>query len=326
MRHFLFEFITGGGLSGQSLSETLIKEGEIMVQTLINELSELDGSNISLTRDSRVSLFENNTRQYVVEDTIDEKLAELINDSDVSWLIAPETNYCLIKYAELFIKHGNIFIGSIPDAIKTASSKYLTNKILSEAGVNVVDTKLISEKYPDSKTGWVVKPDDGVGGEGIRLINNENSLSELIEAEGTKNLIVQPYLEGKHLSMSLLVFNGEVQLLACNEQYVEIKNGSIKLKAIGVNECLSFKDVMLELARKIVSVISGFAGYIGVDLIEVEKQLYVLEINPRFTTAYAGISKSINCNVTAKILDTFLNKKMPNIELESAKPVKIKVY
>ncbi len=326
MRHFLFEFITGGGLSDQTLSETLIREGEIMVQTLLNELSELDGLNISLSRDSRLSLFENNMRQYVVEGEIDEKLPEFVNDSDVSWLIAPETNDCLIKYAELFIEHGKIFIGSSPEAIRTATSKYLTNKILAEAGVNVVETRLLSEDFPDSKTGWVVKPDDGVGGEGIRLINKKNNLSELIRVEEAKDLIVQPYLEGKHMSMSLLVFNEEVQLLACNEQHVDINNGSIKLLAIGVNECLSFKDDMLKLARKIVSVISGFAGYIGVDLIGIENELVVLEINPRFTTAYAGISESIGCNVSAKILDTFLNKKMPNIDLGSAKPVKIKVY
>ncbi len=82
---------------------------------------------------------------------------------------------------------------------------------------------------------------------------------------------------------------------------------------------------MLKLANKIISTISGFAGYIGVDLIEVKNELFVLEINPRFTTAYAGISESINCNVTAKILDAFQNNKLPDIEIDSAVPVRINV-
>jgi predicted ATP-grasp superfamily ATP-dependent carboligase len=51
----------------------------------------------------------------------------------------------------------------------------------------------------------------------------------------------------------------------------------------------------------------------------------VLEINPRFTTAYAGISRSIACNVTSKILNTFLNEKLPDIELDSAIPVRINI-
>ncbi|HIF51703.1 MAG TPA: ATP-grasp domain-containing protein [Thiotrichaceae bacterium] len=325
MRHFLFEFITGGGLSGQPLSDALIGEGEIMLQTLLNELSELEMSEISLSRDSRLDLIDREVKQYVIAEAIEEKLPEFLKKSDVSWLIAPETDNCLIRSAELFIKHGNIFIGSSPEAIKIATSKYLTNKKLAEAGIKVVATQWLNEAILESEKAWVVKPDDGVGGEGTRLINNKNDLSKLINEKVSENLIVQPYIEGKHMSMSLLVFNDDVQILACNKQYIDEKNDSIKLVAIGVNECLSFKDEMLKLAKDIVSIISGFAGYIGVDLMQVNNKLYVLEINPRFTTAYAGISESIKCNVTAKILETFLNKKLPNIDLDSAKPVRINV-
>lgn len=326
MRHFLFEFITGGGLSDLALSETLIEEGEIMVQTLLKELGELDNSSISLTRDSRLSLFENEAEQYVINGRVEDKLPEFIKASEVSWLIAPETDNCLSDYAELFIKYGKIFIGSSPEAIKIATSKRLTNKKLAAAGINVVETKLLSEEKPKSNSAWVVKPDDGVGGEGAFIINNEKDLDELLAEEGAENLIIQPYIEGKHMSMSLLVFNGDVRLLACNKQYIDIDNGVIKLKAIGVNEYLSYKNEMLELAKNIVSVISGFAGYIGVDLIAADNELYVLEVNPRFTTAYAGISESIGCNVTANILNTFINKKIPDIDLTNAMPVKIKVY
>lgn len=326
MHHFLFEFITGGGLSGQPLSETLIGEGEIMVQTLLSELNEEGYTDISLTRDSRLSLIENKSEQYVVDEKIEEKLPGFIKVSDVSWLIAPETDNYLSEYAELFIKYGKLFIGSSPDAIKIATSKLVTNKKLLAAGINVVETRLLSEEVPKSESGWVVKPDDGVGGEGAFVINDESKIYKLLKEEGSDNLIIQPYIEGKHMSMSLLVFNGEVRLLACNKQYMDIKNNTFKLKAIGVNECLSFKVEMLALAKNIISVISGFAGYIGIDLIAKDGELYVLEINPRFTTAYAGISESIGCNVTTKILDAFLSKKLPDIELTTAKPVKIKVY
>lgn len=325
MRHFLFEFITGGGLSGQPLSETLVREGEIMLQTLLNELTELDGSKISLSRDSRLNFFDNEIEQYAIQGSIEEKLSEYLAYTDVLWLIAPEKNDCLTRYAELFIKQGKIFVGSSPESIKTAASKYVTIKKLAEAGINIVETKLLTEGIPESEMGWVIKPDDGAGGEGVYILNNKNSLFALKEKEGVENLVVQPYLQGEHLSMSLLVFEGKVQLLACNKQYVDIKNDSIKLVAIGVNECLSFKSDMLKLAEKIISTITGFAGYIGVDLIEVANELYVLEINPRFTTAYAGISESLNCNVAEKILNTFLNGKIKDIELASAKPVRINV-
>jgi tyramine---L-glutamate ligase len=325
MRHFLFEFITGGGLTGQPLSETLVGEGEIMVRTLLNELTDINNAAVCLTRDSRLGKFEDEAKQYIIEKDIEEKLPEFLKESDVSWLIAPETENYLTKYAELFIKYGKIFVGSSPEAIKTTSSKYLTNKILAEAGINVVDTQPLIKGIPKSKTGWIVKPDDGVGGESTYLIDDKKSLYELMNKEEAKNIIVQPYIKGKHMSMSLLVLNGDVQLLACNKQYIDINNDRIKLLAIGVNECLSFKNEMFELAKKVVSAIPGLAGYIGVDLLGVDNELSVLEINPRFTTAYAGISESIGCNVAAKILDTFLNKKLPNIDLGSAIPVRINV-
>ncbi|MCZ6804718.1 MAG: ATP-grasp domain-containing protein [Proteobacteria bacterium] len=321
----MFEFITGGGLSGQSLPDTLLREGEIMIQTLLNELLEAGYTDISLTRDNRVKSLKKEVVQHTIERPLEEELPKLIKESDISWLIAPETGDCLVSLAELFIEHGKVFIGSSPDAIRVAASKSVTSKILAEANINVIETKLLNDVLPDSQTGWIIKPDDGVGGESCCFINDKNKLSAIIRKEKNNNFIIQPFIEGKHMSMSLLVFDHDVRLLACNEQYINIKNDSASLIAIGVNECLSFKNEMMELAKSIVSKISGFAGYIGVDLIATKDELFVLEINPRFTTAYAGLSKSLGCNITAKILNTFLKKKLPEIDLAAAIPVRINV-
>ncbi len=325
MHHFLFEFITGGGLSDQRLPETLVREGDIMMQTLLNELIEAGYTDISLTRDKRVEIIDKKVEQHIIERSLEEELPELINDSDISWLIAPETDDCLVSLTELFIKHGNVFIGSSPNAIRIATSKLLTSKLLAEADINIVETSLLSGILPDSQTGWIIKPDDGVGGENCYFINNKNKLPEKISEKKNNNFIIQPYIEGKHMSMSLLVFDNDVRLLACNEQYINMKDDSVNLTAIGVNECLVFKNEMIELAKKIISKISGFAGYIGVDLIESDNELLVLDINPRFTTAYAGLSKSLGCNITVKILDTFLNRELPDIDLSAATPVRINV-
>jgi tyramine---L-glutamate ligase len=325
MHHFLFEFITGGGLSGQALPETLIREGGIMMQTLLNELVNAGHKDISLTRDKRVTSYNEGVEQLLIDGSLEDELPELIKRSDVCWLIAPETDDCLMSLAELFIKHGKIFIGSTPEAIKIATSKLLTSNILAEEGIGVIETRSLSDELPDSQTGWIVKPNDGVGGEGCYFINNKKRLSEIISERNNGNTIVQPYIEGRHMSMSLLVYDNNVRLLACNEQHINIDNGSVNLTAIGVNECLIFKNEMMELAKKIISKISGFAGYIGVDLIESQNQLFVLDINPRFTTAYAGLSESLGCNITAEILNTFLNKKLPEIDLTAAVPVRINV-
>lgn len=325
MRHFLLEFITGGGLSGQALPETLIREGEIMIQTLLFELIEGGYSDIALTRDKRLDPCEHKVKQYIIRDSLDEELHEHISKSDVAWLIAPETGDCLARLAELFIRKGNIFVGSSPDAIRVASSKLLTCRLLAEANVKIVDTRTLDDEIPASETGWIIKPNDGVGGESCYFIKDKKRLAEITAEKKNNNFVIQPFINGRHMSMSLLVFDDAVRLLACNEQHVDIKDEDVSLTAVGVNECLFLRDEMMTLATKIVSKISGFAGYIGVDLIEFNNELFVLEINPRFTTAYAGLSESLGFNITNKILDTFLKKKLPEIDLTTAVPIRINI-
>lgn len=325
MRHFLIEFITGGGLSGKALPKALVKEGEMMVQTLLHELSEAGYLDIALTRDKRLEFFEHNLKQYIINKSLEEELKEHIIKSDIVWLIAPETDGCLATFAEKFVRNGQTYIGSSPDAIRIATSKLLTNKLLADAGIKIVDTKSLDNKIIESQAGWIIKPNDGVGGEFCRFINDKEKLEKVITEDKNKGFIMQPFIDGRHMSMSLLVLDGAVRLLGCNEQYVEIRNGCVSLTGIGVNQCLYLKDEMNSLAQKIISTISGFSGYIGVDMIEFDGGLFVLEINPRFTTAYVGLSKSLGYNITKIILDTFLKKKLPDIDLMSAVPIRINI-
>lgn len=326
MHHFLFEFITGGGLSGQDVPESLFNEGELMLRTLVNELTEAGYSDISVCRDKRFKLNLACAEVHDVEKAnLAEKLSELLTHSDVAWLIAPETNGCLYSLARLFVESGKLFIGSSPGAIKLSTSKLLTYKILTENNINTIETCVLGEDVPESDTGWLVKPDDGVGSEGCLYVKDKKELAKYVAKDKKHNLLVQPYIAGELMSMSLLVLDNDVRLLACNKQYVELDNNEVNLKAIDVNECLSYKDEMLSLARNIIKKINGFAGYIGIDVIAANDELYVLDINPRFTTAYAGLSESLNFNVAVEILNTFTKNRLPDIDLSYAAPVKVNI-
>ena len=54
MKHFLFEFISGGGLIGLTFPDSLVREARTMVQTLIKELIACGHYKITITRESRV--------------------------------------------------------------------------------------------------------------------------------------------------------------------------------------------------------------------------------------------------------------------------------
>jgi predicted ATP-grasp superfamily ATP-dependent carboligase len=324
MKHFLFEFITGGGLIGQTLPDSLVREARTMVQTLIKELIACGHYKITITRDSRSELFDYDVTQHTINTPFKKILPKLVRKSDVCWLIAPETENCLYNLTDLFMKNASIFIGSDLNAVHTTASKLITSNILENANICTPETKLLKDVIPDSKSGWIIKPDDGVGAQNCIYVSDRLALREDMTIKENNNYIIQPFIEGEHMSMSLFVYNKNIQLLSCNKQEITLKNNLISLTGIGVNEFLLYKDQMKELAESIVSTIPGFSGYIGIDLIRSNNKFFVIDINPRFTTSYAGISASLGINITEKILNTFLSQEIQDINLKKAIPIKLK--
>jgi predicted ATP-grasp superfamily ATP-dependent carboligase len=324
MKHFLFEFITGGGLIGQTLPDSLVREAKSMTQTLIKELIACGHYKITITRDSRVDLFGHDITEHTINTPFKKILPELVRKSDICWLIAPETENCLYNLTDLFMQNASIFIGSNLNAVQITSSKLVTSNILENANISTPETKLLKDVIPDSKSGWIIKPDDGVGAENCIYVSDRLALREDMTIKENDNYIIQPFIEGEHMSMSLFVYNKNIQLLSCNKQEITLKNNLISLTGIGVNEFLSYKDQMRELAESIVSAIPGFSGYIGIDLIRSNNKFFVIDINPRFTTSYAGISASLGINITEKILNTFLRQEIQDINLKKAIPIKLK--
>ena len=325
MKHFLFEFITGGGLTGQTLPDSLVREGRIMVKTILKELIACDHAKITITKDCRVESFSQNVIEHTVNTSFEEIIPELIKKSDICWLIAPETGNCLYNLTNLFLKNASIFIGSDLDAVKTASSKLITCNVLNNANITTPETVLLNEVIPDSQYGWIIKPDDGVGAENCIYIRDRQQLKENITIKENNNYVIQPFIDGEHMSMSLFVYNKNIQLLSCNKQEIILKNNLINLIGIGVNECLLYANEMRELAISIVSVMPGLSGYVGIDLIRNNNTFFVIDINPRFTTSYAGISASLGINVTEKLMNIFLQQKMQSINLKNAIPIKLKL-
>lgn len=54
------------------------------------------------------------------------------------------------------------------------------------------------------------------------------------------------------------------------------------------------------------------SGYAGVDLLRTPTGLRVMEINPRLTTSYAGLSRSLGVNVARMTLDLLDTGTLPD--------------
>ena len=105
MKHFLFEFITGGGLIGQALPDNMVFEARIMVNTLVKELIECGHFKVSITKDDRVESFRGGVIQHSINMPVIEMLPDYIRESDICWLIAPESENSLYNLLKIHIHY-----------------------------------------------------------------------------------------------------------------------------------------------------------------------------------------------------------------------------
>ncbi|MDP3776743.1 ATP-grasp domain-containing protein [Methylotenera sp.] len=325
------EFITSGGLSAEALPESLVNEGSLMRDALLNHLAEMSQFEIVTLHDARLApsplashSIEVGTGQF--HHVFSEALATV----ELVWLIAPETNGVLLELSELcYARHekGTLFLGCGFDSMLIGTSKTICCEALQQANIYTLPVyageDLMQDKYQvpnahDIKQ-WVAKPEDGAGCEGIRLFASLDDLKVWIaQDERYLSYLAQPYQAGVAASFSMLCRNGKAWLLSCNEQHIEHDGCHFKLTGITINGMSTYWQRFETIARKIAKMLPDALGYIGVDVIidtDNESKIYVVEINPRLTTSYVGLEQALDYNPAKLILDCVLNDKffVPNL-------------
>jgi predicted ATP-grasp superfamily ATP-dependent carboligase len=64
-------------------------------------------------------------------------------------------------------------------------------------------------------------------------------------------------------------------------------------------------------------------GYVGIDLIETADLIFVLEINPRLTTSYAGIDQALGINCVRAVLELLSGE--PQLQPTHHQPIHINI-
>jgi len=305
MRILVFEFITGGGFNQQSLPDSLVQEGELMRVALLLDLLEIPAIEIRLLHDQRLplnkSLLENQLIEIIpvaARQDFWQILAEQASWSDAVWPIAPESEGVLAAISHWVQYSGLKLLGSSSEAVALTADKYRLYKHLDYYGVPVVKSYTCEELSLLPSGPWILKPRDGVGCEGVCKINLKADFKSLKNAE---KFIIQPFEQGKSLSLSCLFMDGQGLLLCINEQWIKQAEGAFSLARITVNvgqEAADFTRLVAQVAK----VVPGLWGYVGIDLIVGEAGFKVLEINPRLTTSYAGIRAALGGNLGASIV------------------------
>jgi len=324
------EFITAGGLSDAAFSESLANEGVLMRDALLRDLSELKQYQLISMHDERLSPSVYVDKSIAVAAGDFKKVFKsALKQADFVWLIAPETDGLLLELTELCLaaedkKGGSIFLGCGYDATLIGTSKTLSFEALQDAGIITLPVfageDLMQQVYLDELAQlhvkkWVAKPEDGAGCDGIRLFDSLSGVRHWLEQdEKYLHYLVQPFHSGIAASFSMVCRDGKGWLLSCNQQHIQIEGSQFKLTGIIVNGMQSYGLRLETLARKIAKMLPDALGYVGVDvIIDTEKdKIFVIDINPRVTSSYAGLRKGIGQNPAKIILDCILN---PHLKL-----------
>ncbi|WP_018174254.1 MULTISPECIES: ATP-grasp domain-containing protein [unclassified Thioalkalivibrio] len=322
MRVFVYEFVTGGGFAGQHLPPGLVREGNLMLQALVSDLVACPGVEVLVSRDTRLPVLSPSVKTYWVSSSSEhmDVWEYCVHRSDAVWPIAPETGGILEEVCRSVSGAKRILLNTREDTVAIAASKSATATQLRARGIPVIDTWKPGQLSKPSGEAWVLKPDRG---EGCRNTCFVRSLEHL--PYGDDDWVLQPYVSGQAASLSLLVHAGMVWVLGRNRQRVVLVDNRFSLLGCVVNGLNGAADTVDALAQAVVAALPGLNGFVGVDLIITTEGPVVLEVNPRLTLSYVGLSKSLSCNVAALVLDQLTQAEPPHFSIGQTDPVDVEV-
>lgn len=302
MKILVFEYITGGGFNKQELPDTtLVDEGRLMLNALLDNLTGLNNLEVTAMLDWRLndSVSEAFINTVIIrpEHDITEEFARLVEQCDLVWPIAPEFDDILQTLCQTVESLGKVLLTSPAIAVAVAGDKFKTYERLNQHHIAAVPTQMFEEAYSPGE--WMVKPVDGVGCADSYVISNRQDFEQMVTRKG--RYIIQPHLQGAKTSLSCLFKQGRGGLVCANLQRFEFIDQQYHLAEIVVNH---HPDLGLyqQLIDKIAQALPELWGYVGIDLIETAEQTWVLEINPRLTTSFVGIYDAVGINIAEAVL------------------------
>ena len=320
----VFEYFTASG----EKDKCIISEAEALIFSLVEDL-----------KDYNVDLVINKSYENIVKE-YENVNAILIDEDIISWLeenasrfakaifIAAENNNNLYNITRILEENNVKTYTSSAEACLKSSDKYETY----EALFNIVPQPRSFRFKIDPKGYWkraienlhekwqaedpltplklIIKPLIGVDCENIVIIENIEDLTldlDKIFVPGSR-VIVQEYIEGEDISVSLISDGKKAIPISLNKQFVELKGDKGTYIGGKLPYESKYKDEAFEISTKAVEAIEGLEGFVGVDLLinADEKDVYsvyLLEVNSRFTTPYVGLNKIANINIGKTIVE-----------------------
>ncbi|MDM0073261.1 ATP-grasp domain-containing protein [Variovorax sp. J2P1-59] len=301
-RIFVYEYLSGGG---ETAPGELLAMGQSMRDAIMADLLRLGNHEVSVATCQRASPVPEPARPVTPRDgeSAFDFVARQADAHDLAWVVAPETDGLLARLHQC-VDPGR-WLGCDGPAIELATRKRMTLMTLAEAGIA---TPLAFDHAPET-TRWVVKPDDGAGAVATRLHHDPAAAVDDWSARSRAGspMAIEPWVDGMALSLSLLCGRKRCELLSINRQHLDIDaQGLLSFRGVEVNT-MPLADpratTLGALAARVHQVIPGLRGFVGIDLVWHERRgPVVIEINPRVTCAYVGLSRALGRNLASEVI------------------------
>ena len=308
----MYEYLSAGGAGDDLTADdlALLEQGRAMRDAIVDDLARIDGvcvtyaavdadGNVPAQRATKVSP---GTRESVEQFVRRQAAAH-----DRVWIVAPETGGILAALRDCVADRQ--WIGCSAEAIRIAGSKRATRECLRRGGI--VATRDIADRDAGLTQGFcvIVKPDDGAGACETRVFATlAGALDDCArrDAHG-RNCVAEIWEDGTPLSLSLLCgAGGRAQLLSVNRQRIDVTaEGDVRYGGVDVDvrEYDAHAASLGALARAVARALPGLCGYVGIDFVLRDDGVpVVVEVNPRVTCAYVGLSTALGRNVGAEVL------------------------
>jgi predicted ATP-grasp superfamily ATP-dependent carboligase len=324
----IYEHASAGGFAEGAVSPSILAEGFGMLRSLIAGLrvaghrvtvivaAELARFNPPLHADCTIPVFSFHEAQQAI--------LRACAKIEAVYIIAPETGGTLQSLVEFVEQNGVPTLNCRSKAIQAVSNKAALNEALSSKDLKVPKTVMLDvsdsiKEVVESRFSFpvVFKPLDGVGCSGLSLVEDEsqvvNAVAKIDAELASEKFVVQEYVEGEAVSVSLLCTGSSVLPVSLNKQEINLSGPE---EASGyVGGCVPYDHELrkeaFEVAEAVVGCFSGLRGYVGVDLILTKKGPVVVDVNPRLTTSFVGLSRVASFNFADSLVNAALKGELP---------------
>jgi predicted ATP-grasp superfamily ATP-dependent carboligase len=223
---------------------------------------------------------------------------DLAASADGTLVIAPETGGCLLERVQWVEEVGGRLLGCNSRCTAVAGDKSQMGFRWRECGIRTPHLFAPGGTiiYP-----VVVKPRDGAGSQATSLVHNATELQNALDAAGPREMVIQQYVPGQAASVAFLFGPGRCVPLPPAAQHLSA-DGHFHYEGGTVPLAAPLDTRAARLGRQAVDVLA-FHGYVGIDLVLGDdadgSDDYAIEINPRLTTSYLGLSALCEVNLAA---------------------------